>query len=182
MRMMQTLARFIFWLFGWKTEGKIPPIKKFVAIAGPHTSGWDFVVGVLGKYIYDLELKFLGKEEIFRFPFKRLLYGLGGIPVNRSSSHHVVDQVVKMFNKSEHFILALSPEGTRQYVPKWRKGFYYIALGAKVPIVMCYIDFANKKVGIGPTFYPTGNYEKDLEEIMNFYRPIKGRHPELGVQ
>lgn len=178
---MRVVAKFIFWLLGWKVEGAVPPINKFVAIAAPHTSAWDFFYGMLGKYLLQVDFVYFGKKEIFDSPFGFLFRALGGIPVDRFAHHNVVAQVVDMFNKNEKFILALAPEGTRQYVAEWRKGFYYIAMGAKVPIVLCYIDFARKTVGIGPTFYPTGDYDKDIEEIKKFYRDKKGRHPELGV-
>lgn len=106
---------------------------------------------------------------------------MGGIPVDRASNHNMVEQAVKTFNQRERFILALSPEGTRAYAPKWRTGFYYIAMQAKVPVVLAYIDFENKIAGIGPTFYPTGDMDKDIEAIKQFYRPIKGKYPGKGV-
>lgn len=180
--MKKLIARFLFWLFGWKVEGTVPPLKKFVAIAAPHTSSWDFPIGMLGSYILEIKFRFYGKKELFDGPLGFLLRAMGGIPVDRFSKHNVVEQAVNAFNKHDEFILALAPEGTRQYVEEWRKGFYYIALGASVPIVLGYIDFGTKTVGLGPTFYPTGNYEKDVEEIKSFYRNKKGRHPELGVR
>ncbi|MDB5281534.1 MAG: Acyltransferase [Bacteroidota bacterium] len=179
---MKLISRFILWLFGWKTAGEVPPLKKFVAILAPHTSGLDFLFGMCAKFIFGIHLTFLGKEEVFRFPFGFIFRWLGGVPVDRSSSHNVVDYAVKLFNENENFILALSPEGTRAYVPKWKTGFYYIALNAKVPIVLTYLDFEKKRVGIGPTFYPTGDIDKDIEAIKDFYRPIKGKYPELGVR
>ncbi len=180
--MKKLIARFIYRLIGWKVQGTVPPIKKFVAIAAPHTSGWDFPIGMLGSYILGIKFTFFGKKELFDGPFGFLFRALGGIGVDRFSKHGVVEQAVEQFNQHDEFILAMAPEGTRQYVAEWRKGYYYIALGAGVPIVLCYIDFAEKVVGIGPTFYPTGNYEKDFEEIKNFYRHKKGRHPGLGVR
>lgn len=180
--MKRCIAKFLFWLFGWKVKGQMPPLKKFVAIAAPHTSAWDFPIGMLASYILDIKFKFFGKKELFDSPFGFLFRSLGGIPVDRFSKHGVVAQAIDAFNSHDEFILALAPEGTRQYVTEWRKGFYYIALGAHVPIVLCYIDFERKEVGIGDTFYPTGDYEKDFQEIKNFYRDKKGRHPELGVR
>jgi len=179
--MMKLLARFLYWLTGWKTEGEVPKLKKFVAIMAPHTSAWDVIYGLLAKYIFELDFSFFGKQEIFSTPYGFIFKALGGIPVDRASKHNMVEQAVKTFNEREHFILALSPEGTREYVAKWRTGFYYIALQAKVPIVLTYIDFGRKVAGIGPLFYPTGDIEKDMEEMKKFYRPIKGKHPEKGV-
>ncbi len=178
---MKLIARFFYWLTGWKTEGEMPKVNKFVAIMAPHTSAWDLVYGMFAKYIFGMDFSFFGKKEIFKFPFGLFFRALGGIPVDRSANNNLVEQAVKTFNEREHFYLALSPEGTRQYVEKWRTGFYYIALQAKVPILLGYIDFERKVTGLGPLFYPTGDIDKDIEEIKNFYRPIKGRHPEKGV-
>jgi 1-acyl-sn-glycerol-3-phosphate acyltransferase len=178
----QLISRFIFWLFGWKVTGTVPTFKKFVVIAAPHTSALDFPLGMLGSYILGVKFRFYGKKELFDGPFGFLFRALGGLPVDRFSKHGVVEQAVKAFESHDEFILALAPEGTRKYVPEFRKGFYYIALGAKVPIVCGFIDFSTKTVGVGPTVYPTGNYEKDVEEIKAFYRTKKGRHPELGVR
>ena len=179
---MKTLSKFIFWISGWKTAGEVPQLKKYVAILAPHTSGWDLILGLCARYIFNLQISLMAKAEIFRFPFGPILRAMGGIPVDRSSSHNMVDQAVEIFKQRENFILAIAPEGTRAYAPKWKTGFYYIALKAQVPILLTYLDFANKVVGIGPTFYPTGNVEKDIEAIMDFYRPIKGKHPENGVR
>ena len=178
---MKYISKLIFWLFGWKIAGEVPPLKKFVVIMAPHTSGDDFFIGMCAKFILGIKFKYLGKAEIFKPPFGFIFRWLGGIPVERSSSHNLVEQVVKQFEENEHFILALSPEGTRAYVPKWKTGFYYIALYAKVPIVLGFINFETKTAGIGPTFYPTGDIDKDIETIKDFYRPIKGKYPELGI-
>ena len=178
---MKLLSRFILWLWAWKTQGDIPPLPKMVAIFAPHTSAWDGIVALFAKYVYDIDFAFYGKKEAFEAPYGFILRRLGGIPVDREHPHGLVGQAVKAFNEHERFILAMSPEGTRAYAPKWRTGFYYIAVQAKVPIVFTFMDFEKKIVGIGPTFYPTGNIEQDLETIKAFYRPIKGKHPEKGV-
>jgi len=128
-----------------------------------------------------MDFSFYGKQEIFNTPYGFIFRDLGGIPVDRSTSHNLVEQAVKTFNEREQFILALSPEGTRERVDKWRTGFYYIALQAKVPILLGYIDFERKVTGLGPLFYPTGEIEKDVEEMKKFYRKVKGKHPEKGV-
>jgi len=179
---MKALSRFIFLISGWKTAGEVPALKKYVAIYAPHTSGWDLIIGLCAKFIFGLRISLLAKKELFRFPLGPLLRSVGAIPVDRSSSHNLVDQAVAMFNENDNFVLALSPEGTREYAPKWKTGFYYIALKANVPIVLTYIDFERKLVGFGPTFLPTGDPDKDIEAIKVFYRPIRGRHPEKGVR
>ncbi len=179
---MKLLARFFYWLLGWKISGQIPNLNKFVVIVAPHTSAWDLPLAMLAKFILGVDFSFFAKAEVFKPPFGFIFKALGGLPVDRSSSHNLVDQAVKTFTEREHFILALSPEGTRKYVAKWKTGFYYIALNAKVPIVLSYLDYKNKIAGIGPVFYPTGDVEKNIEEIKKFYRPIQGRHPENGVR
>ena len=180
--MIKLLAQFIFQMTGWKVAGEVPPIKKFVVIAAPHTSGLDFPIGILARAILQIHFSFFAKQELFHPPFGFIFRALGGIPVDRASSHGVVEQAVEMFNTHERFILALSPEGTREYVTEWRTGFYYIAMKAKVPIVLAYMDYESKTVGIGSTFYPTGDIDKDKETIKDFYRTIKGKYPEKGVR
>ena len=179
---MLFLSKFIFWLSGWKTIGEVPSLKKFVVIGAPHTSAWDVVYGLCACSLFKMHISFLGKKEAFRFPIGIILRKLGGIPVDRSASHNMVDYAVKMFDENRNFILGIAPEGTREYVSKWKTGFYYIALHAKVPVVLGYLDYKNKVVCVGPTFYPTGNLEADIEWIKNFYRPIQGKHPEKGVR
>lgn len=178
---MRNIARFLFWITGWKVNGEVPKLPKFVAILAPHTSAWDLPIAMLTKFILRINFSFFAKQEIFAPPFGFIFRALGGLPVDRASRHNLVEHAVKTFNEKEQFILALSPEGTRKYVAKWKTGFYYIALQAKVPIALAYIDYGNKVAGIGPLFYPTGNIDKDIESIKVFYRPIKGRHPEQGV-
>ncbi|PCH69179.1 MAG: glycerol acyltransferase [Bacteroidetes bacterium] len=182
--MMRLLSKLLYWLAGWKINGEVPPdLKKFVTIVGQHTSNWDFIYGMAGAYILKVVpgAKFLAKKEAFWFPLGLILKAMGGIPVDRFSSNSVVDQVVELFNKEDDFIIALSPEGTRSKVKELRKGFYYIALGAKVPIALAYLDFSKKEAGIGKIFHPTGDYEKDIEEIKLFYRDVKGKYPEKGI-
>ena len=179
---MQSIARFLFWLFGWKTVGQVPTLPKYVAIFAPHTSTWDFPVAMLAKAIFQLPFSFFGKAELFQPPFGFLFRWLGGIPIDRSSKHNMVEQIIQQFKQRDHLVVAIAPEGTRKYVPRFKTGFDHIAHGAGVPILLTYIDFKKKEVGLGPFFYPTGDIEKDLAEIMNYYRPIKGRHPEKGVR
>jgi 1-acyl-sn-glycerol-3-phosphate acyltransferase len=179
---MKILAKIILWLTGWQVAGAIPPERKFVVILAPHTSGSDFIYAMCARFVFDVRFSFLAKEELFRPPFGFIFRRLGGIAIDRSAKHNFVEQAVSIFSSKDDFILALSPEGTREYVPKWKTGFYYIALYAKVPVVLAYLNFEKKVVGIGPTFYPTGNCEKDIETIKDFYRPIKGKYPDKGVR
>lgn len=173
---------FVWWfkLKGWKVGGSIPSnIKKCVVIAAPHTSNWDFVYSLATFRILNLPVNYLAKKELFRFPIKGILTGTGGIPVERSKSHNLVDTIVQKFNETDHLYLMIPAEGTRKWVKKWKSGFYHVALGANVPILMGYLDYKNKEAGFGEVLVPTGNKEKDAATIKNFYANITGKHHEL---
>jgi 1-acyl-sn-glycerol-3-phosphate acyltransferase len=180
---MRVLCKWILNLMGWKPQGVFPyHLKKYVIIVAPHTSGWDFIIGVLFRKALRLEkAKYLGKKELFEPPFGFLFRWLGGYPVDRSISNNLVDEVVKVFNQHEEFGIALSPEGTRARVDRLRTGFYNIARKANVPIVMVGLDFENKRCIFSEPFYTTGNMDKDFEGILAFFRPIKGKHPDKGL-
>ncbi len=178
----------VFWnlflrLGGWTLQGSFPVhLKKYLIIVGPHTSNWDFVVGLAFRSKLQLQhAKFLGKEELFRAPFGFIFRKLGGFPVNRQGNTNMVDQVVTLFNTHESFVLVLSPEGTRKRVDRLRSGFYHIAQKAGVPIIMTAFDFEKKQASFSDPFFPTGDEETDLQEIIRFYAPIKGRNPEQGL-
>ncbi len=177
------MLRWLFYRLGWTLKGAMPTqYKKYVIAVAPHTSGWDFIIGVLFRKALRLEkAKYLGKKELFEPPFGFLFRWLGGYPVDRSSSNNLVDEVVKVFNQHEEFGIALSPEGTRARVDRLRTGFYNIARKANVPIVMVGLDFENKRCIFSEPFYTTGNMDHDVERILTFFRPIKGKHPEKGL-
>jgi 1-acyl-sn-glycerol-3-phosphate acyltransferase len=181
--MFRTLCSAILNLMGWKPGGEFPyHLKKYVIIVGPHTSNWDFVIGVLFRKALRLEkARYLGKKELFDPPFGFLFRWLGGYPVDRGQNKNMVEEVVKVFNSHEEFGIALSPEGTRTRVDKLRTGFYNIAKGAHVPIVMVGLDFANKRVFFSEPFYASANQEADFEHILTFFRPIQGKYPEKGL-
>lgn len=180
--MLRPIYLLIFKLLGWKTTGRMPDIPKFIVAVAPHTSNWDFPVGLAARSILRIRnAQFLGKSQLFKPPFGWFFRWLGGHPVDRSTSHDMVDQVVKIFEAHDKFILALAPEGTRKKVEKLRTGFYYIAKGAKVPIVPVGFDFAKKEVIIREPLFTTDNMEKDMETLLQFYRSVKGRNPELGL-
>lgn len=180
---MRAISKFILRLMGWKSVGAFPnDLKKYVVIVAPHTSGWDFVIGLLFRKALHLEhAKYLGKHQLFKPPFGFFFRWLGGYPVDRTSSHNLVDQVVKIFNDHDEFALALSPEGTRKRVEKLKTGFYNIARKAGVPIIMVAFDYKHKRAIISPPFFVTNNEQADFEEILDFFRPIKGRYPENGL-
>ena len=178
---MKTLARFIlFTLLGWKLENDFPKTPlKYVVIAAPHTSWVDFPIAILSRMASGTMIHFIGKGSLFKPPFGFFFRALGGTPVDRTKSNNLVDAVVDVFNSKEKFILGLSPEGTRKKVDKWKTGFYYIAKGANVPIVMATLDFGNKKIKVSEPYYTTSNKDKDFEVFHAFYENVKGKNPEL---
>lgn len=180
---MRLMSKFILKLIGWKSVGSFPDnLKKYVVIVAPHTSAWDFVVGVLFRSALRLErAKYLGKHQLFKPPFGFLFRWLGGYPVDRTSRHNLVDQVVKIFNDHEEFALALSPEGTRKRVDKLKTGFYNIARKANVPIIMVAFDYKHKQAIISAPFETTNDQQADFEKILSFFRPIEGKLPENGM-
>lgn len=181
--MFRPLYIVIFKLLGWKIEGAFPAgVRKYIVAVAPHTSNWDFPLGVMARSILRIEnAHFLGKNTLFKPPFGWFFRWLGGYPVDRSSSHDVVQQVVDIFNAHDDFILGLAPEGTRKKVEKLRTGFYYIAKGAHIPIVPVGFDFSTKRVVIGTPMMPSNDFEGDMETLLAFYRKMKGKNPELGL-
>jgi 1-acyl-sn-glycerol-3-phosphate acyltransferase len=176
------ITRFFAWWFnvsGWKVKGTIPPdIKKAVVIAAPHTSNWDFVYALAAFRILNHKVNYLAKKELFKFPLKYILRSTGGIPVERSKSHNLVDTIIQKFNSTENLYLMIPAEGTRKRVSKWKSGFYHAGLGANVPILLGYLDYENKLAGFGKVVYLTGDKVKDMNEIREFYKDIKGQNPE----
>lgn len=162
---------------GWKAVGDIPRPRKFVLIAAPHTSNWDFP-NFLGLTLdLGLDAHFVGKDTLFHWPLGGFMRDVGGIPVDRSSSHDMVSQMAAEFDRRDEFVLTVAPEGTRGAVAKWRTGFYRIAEAARVPVVCGFADYERRIGGLGPMFKPTGDYEADMVPVFAFYRTIKGRHP-----
>ncbi|WP_298884019.1 1-acyl-sn-glycerol-3-phosphate acyltransferase [uncultured Polaribacter sp.] len=178
---MKSLAKFIlFTILGWKLENDFPQdIKKYVVIAAPHTSWVDFPIAILARMSSGTMIHFIGKNSLFKPPFGFFFKMLGGTPVDRSKSSNLVDSVIDVFNSKEEFRLGLSPEGTRKKVEKWKTGFYYIAKGANVPVVMATLDFGKKKVKVSEPYYTTNDKIKDFEVFKAFYKGVKGKKPEL---
>lgn len=175
--------QFCFWIVGWKMKGQRPDVKKYVLIVAPHTSNWDFFVGVCARSISGLKSRFLIKDSITKIPIVgNVIHALGGRGVDRSKNTNLVDQVVELFEKEEEFVMTIAPEGTRSYNPKWKTGFYRIALQANVPIQVVGFDFENRIVEYAEVIYPTENMDSDIERIQAYYRRIKGKNPENGVK
>lgn len=165
-------------MLGWKATGKLPEEKKYILIVAPHTSNWDLFYGIILAFAMKVDARYIAKNELFRGPFSILMTWSGAIPVDRSSHHHIVEQMASAFREREKFVLALAPEGTRHRKDSWKSGFYHIALDAHVPILLAFIDYASKTGGAGPLIHPTGNLEQDMGVIRDFYLTVKGKHPE----
>ena len=177
-RLSRGIGRALLRLFGWRVEGELPPLKKYVLIGAPHTTNWDFVLMLLFGLALGFRPSWMGKHTLFRRPVGGLMRRMGGIPINRSAAHNVVAQAVAAFEAHEQLVLLIPPEGTRRRAPRWKSGFYHIARGAGVPIVLGYVDFARKRGGIGPTLMPTDEMEADLQRIAAFYADKRGKFPE----
>jgi 1-acyl-sn-glycerol-3-phosphate acyltransferase len=178
---LQVLAIIVLKIFGWRRAGVVPDAPKFVMIAAPHTSNWDFPVGLAIILAFKVKMYWLGKEPIFKWPFGTFFKWLGGIPVNRSKSGDVVSQTIQTIKEHERIVMVVAPEGTRKKVNHWKTGFYYIAMGANVPLAMGFIDYLRKEGGFGPTLMPTGNIEADMEKIRAFYQNITAKIPDKST-
>lgn len=176
--MRAKISRLLMQLCGWKYLGAIPQVKKAVVIAVPHTSNWDFIWGKLAFLSYNIPITVLMKKELFVFPFKYLLKAWGVIPVNRSIKGNMTNELAKEFARRESLYLSIAPEGSRSLRPEWKKGFYYIALKAKVPIYLAEINYEEKTLTCGEAFYPTGDIEKDMIKIKSRYKNCKPKYPE----
>jgi len=174
------------WLFklgGWKITHFLPKdIKKCVIVAAPHTSNWDFMYGMGAIKIMKLKMRFTIKKEWMKFPFKRLMHNLGALPIDRSQNPDgtkkgTVEAIADLFENRKDILLLITPEGTRSRVEKWKTGFYYVALQAKVPIALGFMDYSKRECGIDKIIYPTGNFMADMKEIMEFYSTKIGKNP-----
>jgi 1-acyl-sn-glycerol-3-phosphate acyltransferase len=165
-------------LTGWKVEGCLPPgCEKSVFIAAPHTSNWDLPYTLMVAFALRLNIYWMGKNQIFKPPFRGVMMWLGGIPVQREQANNLVDASIQAIQAADGPVqLVVPPEGTRSKARYWKTGFYYIAVGAQVPIVMAYMDYERKISGLGPIFNPTGDIEADMLTIKAFYAPFKGKN------
>ena len=168
---------------GWKMIGSFDPIiTKCVIAVMPHTGNFDFFLGLLVRGIVNQEMNFVGKKELFVFPFGYYFKSIGGAPLDRQGGKNLVDSIVDIFNSRTVFRLGIAPEGTRKKVTELRTGFYYIALKANVPIIPVAFDFGNKEVKIGTPIYLTGNIDDDMNTYLAFYKGVKGKYPEKQYQ
>lgn len=180
--MGKLLSRWILKLLGWKITGypEHPPKKILIAV-GPHTSAWDFPLGLLTRSALGVDIRFLGKHTLFRPPLGWLFRWLGGYPVDRTRRGNLVDAVVDIFNAKENFIISIAPEGTRQKVDRLKTGFWWMAKKAGVPILVCRFDFGNRTVAFGPLITPGEDLEADVKTITDLFRSVRGKRPELGL-
>lgn len=173
---MQQLAKFIYFkLMGWKLVGSFPELDKCVFIVVPHTSNFDFLLGLLVRKVWRKEINYVGKKSLFRFPFGWFFRWTGGAPVDRTGGQDTVNSIISIFNERKRFRLALSPEGTRKSVDKWKSGFYYIAKGAQVPVVLCAFDYGEKQIKLSDPLYTTANKEADFKIYYNFFDGVQGK-------
>ena len=178
------MAKLVFGVAGWKL-GEIanPEIKKSIMIAAPHTSNWDLIMARAAFYLMDVDVRFTVKKEwAEHWLLGGLVRGIGALSVDRSKNNSLVEGLIKLFEERDELVILVTPEGTRAYQPRWRKGYYFAALGARVPIRLGYLDYARKEAGIGPAVYPTGDHAADEAKIKAFYRTKTGRFPAKGVR
>lgn len=172
------LGRLVLRWLGWRIEGDVPDVPRCVAIVAPHTSNWDFVIGIAALLALGLRGRWLGKHSVFRPSLRGLLLWGGGIPVDRGNPEGVVEQAVASLREVEPFFLALAPEGTRKRVDRWKTGFYRIAHGAGVPIWPVSLDYRTRVFRLHPLFLPTGDFEADVRCLRRLYTPAMACHPE----
>lgn len=163
-------------LLGWQTKGKLPGLKKYILVAAPHSTNWDFVFFLLMVFKFGIPSRWMGKASMFPKPFRELLLRLGGIPVDRSARHNLVAHMAGQVKNADRMIITIAPSGTRKQVTQWKTGFYHIAAQAGIPIVCGFVDYRTKTGGIGPVFHPTGNAPADIKKIQAFYTDKTGKH------
>ncbi|WP_324025965.1 1-acyl-sn-glycerol-3-phosphate acyltransferase [Maribacter sp. BPC-D8] len=175
---MQQIAKFIYFkILGWKLKGTFPShLDKFVAIVVPHTSWWDFLLALLIRAVWQEEINFVGKKSLFKPPFGWFFRWTGGAPIDRTKTNDTVKATAEIFSKRKKFRLALSPEGTRKKVEKWKTGFYFIAKTANVPIVLVAFDYGKKEIKISEPLLPTEDKEADFKKYHAFFEGVVGKH------
>jgi 1-acyl-sn-glycerol-3-phosphate acyltransferase len=178
MIMRSWIARMILAAFGWRAGDGPPTNKKYVMIAAPHTSSWDVPLLVLFAWLFNMRVRWMMKSEMFRGLRGPFFRALGGLPIDRSQRHNVVQQCIDILKQSDEMVVVVPPEGTRAAARGWKTGFYYIALGAGVPIAPGYLDFATKRGGFGPNLMPSGDIDADMAILADFYKDKFGKYPE----
>lgn len=178
LRPMQTFSRWILKCFGWSLEYVDPGTRRYVLIFAPHTSNWDFPIGLLAAWAFKLQVRWMGKDSLFKGLLGPLFRAWGGISIDRGRAGKNIEKMAARFGAEDHFVLAIAPEGTRGFTDHWKSGFWHIARAADVPVVMAYIDYAYKKIGMGTSFLPGDELETDFGQIREFYADKRGLYPE----
>ena len=176
---MKKFGNFCLKLMGWKVLGELPKDKKYLLVVAPHTSNWDFIVGLFTGFKHGVKIHFIAKNQLFFFPLGLILRALGGFSIDRSKKNNNVEKIVALFESQDAFRLTITPEGTRGPVTRWKEGFYYIAVKAKIPLVFVGLDYPSKEVRISEPFWPTGDINKEFPQVLDYFRPIQGRYPKL---
>ena len=165
-------------IFGWSVTGQLPPDKKFVLIGAPHTTNWDLPIGLALTYIFRLKVRWMGKHTLFRGVHGFFMRALGGVAVDRTQSHGVVEQMANAFKQADRLVVLIAPSGTRKKMPHWKSGFYHIAFQANVPIVCGYLDYQRKEANLGFSFVPTGNINLDMDRVREYYKNVHAKYPQ----
>ena len=181
--MFNCIYKYWFKNIGWSVKGNISNRPdKFIVVVAPHTANSDFIIGILARAALGIHsTKYLGKSQLFKFPYGIIFRALGGYPVERTKNNNLVDSVTEIFNNHDKFSISLAPEGTRSKVSRLKTGFYHIAKKANVPIIPVGFDYSTKTVVAGDPFYPTDNIEQDFRLLFSFFADIKGKYPERGI-
>jgi len=177
-QILRKIGRFGINISGWTIKGQVPDEERIVIIAAPHTSNWDFILAMLAIFGLNIKLRWLGKHSIFKLGFKNFFEWLGGIPVYRDNPSTLIENVVDIVKKEKSIVIAMTPEGTRKKVKRWKTGFLRIAKQTQSKILLISIDAPSKSIEIGKIFNPTGNNEKDLEFIQKYYSSFRGINPQ----
>jgi 1-acyl-sn-glycerol-3-phosphate acyltransferase len=176
-RGMRPLAHAWLKLGGWTMVGAMPDLPKFVIVAAPHKTNWDLPNAIAAGLHYGLAINWMGKDSLFKWPFGGVMRWLGGISIDRSKKNNAVAQAIAAFEAADRLVIVIPPEGTRSEVDRWKSGFYHIAHGAKVPLVLAFIDYTNRRIGVAEVFTPSGDYEADLAKIIAVYAPFTSKRP-----
>ena len=178
--LLRSFSLLVLKLSGWKVSGSVPAdLKKAVFIAAPHTSNWDLPFTLFVAFALRLKIYWMGKEELFKPPFRGVMMWLGGIPVQRSAAGNMVAASAEAIREAGELMLVVSPEGTRSKALYWKTGFYHIAHLAQVPVVMAFLDYGRKHGGLGPVLHISGDIEKDMQIIKDFYKDKRGKRSDL---
>ncbi|MBP6207997.1 MAG: lysophospholipid acyltransferase family protein [Anaerolineales bacterium] len=176
--LLRFASKSIMRMIGWRVEGSLPDLPKYVIIGAPHTSNWDFLLFLAAIFHLKANVHYMGKAELFRSPFGWFFYWCGGIPVDRKKSQGLVEQMVDAFSQANQFVLTIAPEGTRYKVSEWKMGFYHIAKSAGVPLVMAKVNGRKKCMEVGQIYHLTDDMDADLKAIKGLFEGMTGINPQ----